>query len=120
MKKCLDKWRKAGFFFRLELLLRVSNAIVTGQALFTALKGTKTEDFKMGLKTAEGAVDKLLNMIASRLGLDDDQVLGSRYSFPLMARYLVQRGGKLADAKERDRLRALQECNSWMADQDQS
>lgn len=104
MKKDLDKWRKAGFFFRLELLLRVTNAIVTGQALFTALKGVKTEDFKAGLKTAEGAVDKILNMIASRLGLDDDQVLGSRYSFPLMARYLVQRGGKLSDAKERDRL----------------
>ena len=104
MKKCLDRWRKAGFFFRLELLLRVTNAIVTGQSLFTALKGVKTEDFKTGLKTAEGAVDKLLNMIASRLGLDDDQVLGSRYSFPLMARYLVQRGGKLGDAKERDRL----------------
>lgn len=104
MKKCLDKWRKAGFFFRLELLLRVTNAIVTGQALFTALKGVKTDDFKAGLKTAEGTVDKLLNMIASRLGLDDDQVLGSRYSFPLMARYLVQRGGKLGDAKERDRL----------------
>ena len=45
-----------------------------------------------------------LNLISSRLGLDHDRVLGSRYSFPLMARYLEKRGGRLSDPAERDRL----------------
>jgi len=38
------------------------------------------------------------------LGLDHDRVLGSRYSFPVIARYLIQRGGRLADHAERDKL----------------
>ena len=45
----------------------------------------------------EDAVDYLLNLISSRLGLDHERVLGGRYSFPLLARYLDQRGGKLTD-----------------------
>jgi hypothetical protein len=43
-------------------------------------------------------------IISSRLGLDHDRVLGSRYSFPIMAKYLTERGGSLADHKERDQL----------------
>ena len=36
MKARLDKWRKADFHFRLELLLRCINTILTGEALFSA------------------------------------------------------------------------------------
>jgi hypothetical protein len=43
-------------------------------------------------------------MLSSRLGLDHDRVLGSRYSFPLIARYLNERGGRLVDHKERGKL----------------
>ena len=43
-------------------------------------------------------------MISSRLGLDHDRVLGSRYSLPLLSRYLMQRGGHLNDYIERDKL----------------
>jgi hypothetical protein len=63
-----------------------------------------TELMQKGLEQAEKSVDTLLNLIASRLGLDHDRVLGSRYSFPLLSRYLVQRGGHLADHKERDKM----------------
>jgi hypothetical protein len=104
MKSRLEKWRKAGFHFRLEWLLRNINAILTGEALFTALKDVDTPRFKEGLSQSETAIDKVLNLIASRLGLDHDRVLGSRGSIPLMTRYLVQRGGKLPDAHERDQL----------------
>ena len=31
-------------------------------------------------------------------------MLGSRYSFPLLTRYLAQRGGRFDDHRERDRL----------------
>jgi len=104
MKNRLDKWRKAGFEFRLEWLLRNINTILTGEALFSALKDVDTASFQKGLQQAEKAVDYLLDLIASRLGMDHDRVLGSRYSFPLLARYLIQQGGRLSDQKERDKL----------------
>ncbi|MGQ9553177.1 MAG: GmrSD restriction endonuclease domain-containing protein [Anaerolineae bacterium] len=104
MERRLEQWKGAGFYFRLDWLLRIINAIVTGEALFTALKDVDTADFREGLGQAENAVDALLNLIAGRLGLDHDEVLGSRYSFPLMARYLMQADGHLADYRERDKL----------------
>jgi len=104
MKKRLDKWRRGGFTFRLELLLRCINTILTGEAMFSALADVDRETFEDGLKRAEKRVDSLLNLISSRFGLDHDRVLGSRYSLPLMACYLDQRGGHLADFRERDKL----------------
>jgi hypothetical protein len=104
MKVRLDKWRGAGFFFKLEWLMRCINTIITDEALFSALKDVDTQTFRKGLEQAEKSVDLLLNLIASRLGLDHDRVLGSRYSFPLLASYLVKRGGHLSDYKERDKI----------------
>ena len=46
----------------------------------------------------------LLNLIAARLGLDHDRVLGSRYSFPLLVRYLHQINGDFTDYKAQDKL----------------
>ncbi|HEU5439794.1 MAG TPA: DUF262 domain-containing protein [Ktedonobacterales bacterium] len=104
MRDRLDKWRGAGFDFRLEWLLRCINALVTGEALFTALKDVENAAFRDGLSQAETAIDRLLNLISARLGLDHDRVLGSRYSFPVLARYLNLRGGRLTDYRERDKL----------------
>lgn len=104
MNQRLSKWHSAGYHFRLEWLLRNINAVVTGEALFNALKDVDTPTFRDGLLTAEKAIDTLLNMVASRLGLDHDRVLGGPAAFPAMARYLVQHGGNLTDHKERDKL----------------
>lgn len=104
MKKRLNKWKDAGFHFKLEWLMRCINAITTGEALFTHLSDVSVEDFKEGLVRSEKSIDYFLNLVSSRLGLDHDRVLGSRYSFPLLARYLVQKGGTLTGAKERDKL----------------
>lgn len=104
MKRCLDRWRNAGFHFRLEWLLRNVNAIVTGEALFSALKDTGTPEIADGLKRAEKAVDVIINMISGRLGLDHDRVLGSKGSLPLLARYIAERGGNVGDHYDRDRL----------------
>ncbi len=68
------------------------------------MKDVTTAEFQDGLNSAERATDTLLNLIASRLGLDHDEVLGSRYAFPVMARYLAQRGYKVTDHKDRDKL----------------
>lgn len=104
MKARLSKWRHAGFNFKLEWFLRCINVLLTGEALFSALKDVSVSDFYKGLQQAEKAIDNLLNLISARLGLDHDQVLGSRYSFPVLARYIDQKGGQLTDHKEQGKL----------------
>ena len=49
-------------------------------------------------------MDYLLNLLSSRLGLDHDRVLGSPYAFPLLVRYVEDRGGRLSNPPERDQL----------------
>lgn len=104
MKKRITKWEKHGFNFKLELLLRCITAVLKEEASFSALKDIKAEDFEKGLKKTETLLDSCINLISSRLGLDHDRVLGSRYSLPLMTAYFNKRGGKINDLKERDRL----------------
>ncbi|MGI6285985.1 DUF262 domain-containing protein [Neomoorella humiferrea] len=104
MKEVLSVWEKAGFHFNLDWLLRNITTILTGEAFFSALKDVDAQQFQKGLAMARDACNYLLNVISGRLGLDHDRVLGGRYAFPVMARYLVLRGGKLKDARERDRL----------------
>jgi hypothetical protein len=102
MNDRLTKWKHAGFNFRLEWLLRNVNTVLTGEALFSALKDVKADQFRTGLLRAEKSIDYFLNLIASRLGLDHDRVLGSRYAMPLLSRYYWQKGGHLSDPAERD------------------
>ena len=104
MQTQLKKWQKHGFDFRLDWLLRNINTVITGEAIFAALKDVDSDKFKRGLETTGSYVDYLLNLISARLGLDHNRVLGSRYSFPLMCRYLMQREGRLTDSTERDRV----------------
>lgn len=104
MQARLRKYEEAGFHFKLDWLLRNINTILTGEAFFSFLKDVKPEQFKAGLLAAEKHIDRLLNLVSSRLGLDHDRVLGSRYSFPLLTRYLAQRNGIFEDRRERDGL----------------
>ncbi len=103
MKACLNKWRNAGYSFQLDWLLRCVNAVLTGKAPFSALRSTRIQTFQQGLQQTEKLVDTLLNLISARLGLDHDRVLGSRYSIPLLARYMAQCGGHLLNHNERDK-----------------
>jgi hypothetical protein len=104
MKLRLSKWRTAGYPFKLEWYLRCITAITTGEAFFSSLAKIDTSEFQDGVGRAEQRVDRLLNTISGRLGLDHGDVLGSPYSFPLMCRYLDQRDGHLSSSEERDRL----------------
>ena len=103
MQARLDKWKRVGFNFTLDWFLRCINAILTGEAVFTALDDVTVAEFQDGLKRAEQLIDQALNLIADRLGLDHDRVLGSRYAIPLMIRYIDQRG-HFANFEERDNL----------------
>ncbi len=104
MKAPLAKWRTAGYGFRLEWLLRCVTAIATAEAFFSALAKVDTAGFQDALVRAEKRVDRLLYVIAGRLGLDHGDVLGSPASLPLLCRYLDQRGGDLPEPKELDKL----------------
>lgn len=104
MKAKLQKYRSHGYQFELDWLLRCLTATVTGQGMFSGLKDVKMSEFQLGLTETERVLDTVLEMIASRLGLDYNDVLGSRGSIPLLARYVALRGGKLSDHRERDRL----------------
>lgn len=104
MRAAIGKWSNAGFHFRLEWLLRVVNAVVTGEAKFEALARVSAADFASGLKQSQKAIDILLNNISAHLGLDHDRVLAGRYAFAVMARHLVKRGGQFADAGELNKL----------------
>ncbi len=104
MKVCVNQWERAGYDFDLDWLLRNITTILTGQAMFSALKDIDTPTFQNGLKQAEETCNYLLNMISGRLGLDHDRVLGGRYAFPVMTCYLAHNGGKIRDARQRDKL----------------
>ncbi|MEX2347749.1 MAG: DUF262 domain-containing protein [Balneolaceae bacterium] len=104
LKGRLLRWKKAGFDFKMDWYLRCINAVVSGEAKFQNLDDITIKKFKEGLEVAEKAIDKLLNTISSRLGLDHDRVLGSVYSFPLMCRYIYDNGMSLGDHRQRDQL----------------
>lgn len=104
LRRLLKQWRDAGFYFKMDWLLRNVNTVLTGEALFTALKDVDAIQFQTGLKQTEKTINYLLNVISGRLGLDHDRVLGGVYAFPIMTRYLNQQGGRFKDAQERDKL----------------
>ena len=103
MSNRLEGWEAEGFSFALEWLLRVTNATLTGEAKFTALREIDAQEFRSGLESSSDTIDQLLNLIGSRLGLDHDRVLSGRYAFPVMARFLSQHT-VLPDTATQDRL----------------
>ena len=115
MQTRLRKWENVGYHFSkspLDWLLRCITAMLTSQADFAALfpKDENGNDlfsvpeFQEGLKRAEKHIDYLLELIASRLGLDHTRVLGSPFSFPLLARYIDQQGESVKYQDVQDKL----------------
>jgi hypothetical protein len=104
MNERLDEWRRAGFDFRLDWLLRNVNAILTRRAEFSALADIEPDKFRDGLLAAQKAVDKLLNLIGSRLGLDHGTVLGGPAAFPVMSTFLQDHKMQIADQAKADKL----------------
>ena len=104
MKEILAKYEKAGFLFKMEWLLRCVTIYTTGKVYFSELSKVSIEEFQKGLNETDNLISLILNQIASRLGLDHDRVLGSRYSIPLMVGYVHNRGSKNMDSKEWDKL----------------
>jgi hypothetical protein len=104
MKLRLENWHQAGFSFKLDWLMRCITTTFTGEAYFHALEGITAAEFQRALYKTERHIDTVLHLIGGRLGLDYDRVLGSRYSIPLLVRYIELKGGRITDPSERDRL----------------
>lgn len=104
LKVRLAKWSDAGFDFKIDWFLRCINTVVTGEARFEVLSDVKVPDFKWGLKATEDAIDKTLDLLAWRLGVDNESVLGGRYAFPIITHYLVRRNHDFGNHQERDKL----------------
>lgn len=104
LRATLDKWEQNGFKFDMEWLLRNITTLATGDAIFASLRDVSAQDFENAFHDAVKTVNYLLNIVSGRLGLDHNRVLGGRYAFPIMTRYIHQNGGKLKNAQERDKL----------------
>ncbi len=103
MKAKLEEWKRAGYGFTVDWLLRSMNTILTGEAKFSFLHDKSADDIREGLSRATTHLDTCLNMIAGRLGLDHDRVLFGKNALPIMVRYLDRKRGSLSE-RERDRL----------------
>ena len=104
MRNIIAKYERAGFHFKLDWLLRCVTVYATDKAYFSELSNVSIEDFQKALKETDRLISLILNQIASRLGLDHDRVLGSRYSIPLLVGYVHNRGTSNIDSSEWDKL----------------
>lgn len=103
MKAHLRTWSSADFHFNLDWLLRSVNTVLTGEAKFQFLDGKSSDEVREGLDRAKKHIDKSINLISGRLGLDHDQVFFGRFGVPVMVRFLDRLNGPLND-RDRDKL----------------
>ena len=88
MKQHLAELRTHGYDFSLDWLLRCVNTVLTGEAEFRFLHHVESEDIRGGLKRASTQIERALNLIAAKTGLDHARVLFGVFAFPVIARYL--------------------------------
>lgn len=103
MKTELSRWSREDYYFTLDWLLRAVNAVITGEARFSYLHNKSAMEIQQGLQIALKYINKCLNMIDGRLGIDHDRVFFSKFAVPVMVRYLYLRNGDPSE-KERDKL----------------
>ena len=103
MQSKLLKWKQNGYEFNLDWLLRIINAIVINKARFTHLHDVQHERIQDGLNKAEVYIDKILNMISNRIGLDHSQVLFAKPAIAIISAFLDKNDGKITPA-QRDKL----------------
>ncbi len=100
----LDRWKKAGFRFSLDWLLRNATAVATGRALFSSLTDVSASDFESALGKSVNHIGTFLDAASGRLGLDHDRVLMGRYATPVITRLLHLNGGGFTDSAHRDKV----------------
>lgn len=104
LRDSLDRWRKAGFRFSLDWLLRNATAIATSRALFSSLSDVSASEFETALGKSVSHIGTFLDAASGRLGLDHDRVLMGRYATPVITRLLDLNGGGFSDSAHRDKV----------------
>lgn len=104
LRDSLDRWKKAGFRFSLDWLLRNATAVATGRALFSFLSDVPAADFEAALGKSVNYIGTFLDAASGRLGLDHDRVLMGRYATPVITRLLQLNGGGFSDSAHRDKV----------------
>ena len=88
MKEYLAQLQKAGYDFSIEWLLRCITVYMTGSPYFSELGKVSVDVFKDSLTKTKQMIGLCLDHIASRLGLDHDRVLPSKYAIATMIGFL--------------------------------
>ena len=112
MKAHLASWRKNGYDFRLDWLLRCVNAVLTGEADFRHLRRRSSDEIRNGLTRAVKQIDRALNLIAGWTGLDHSAVLFGVFALPVIVRHL-DRGGAVAPLEQRKLLFWYMHAAMW-------
>lgn len=103
MKKHLNRWKKNNYDFRMDWLLRTVNTVINDKSKFVNLHDTSAKDFKDGLKRASKYTDISLELISSRLGLDNSKLIRDKMAMPIIVWYMNKKEGNLSH-KEEDKL----------------
>jgi len=103
MRTHIERWNQAGYEFKLDWFLRSINAVATGKALFLYLDDVKISEIEDAIHKTVKYIDEILNVIASRLGLDHNRVLVSRYAIPVLCLYLHKNSGKWASQSDQNK-----------------
>ena len=88
----LSSWRKGGYSFGLDWLLRNTTAVATGKSQVSSLEAVTPGDFEKSVKETAKYVGTFVDAVGSRLGLDHDRVFLGRYAVPVVSRLLHGQG----------------------------
>lgn len=100
----MKKFSDAKYDFEIDWFLRCLTVYLTGQPYFSVLGSIEIDKIKQAVPKIEGLIGNILDQIGSRLGLDHNRVLGSRYSIPVMIEVVKRAGGKLGSSAEWNKL----------------
>lgn len=103
MRSAIDKWKAAGYGFKLDWLLRNVTVAATGRVQFSYLDQVTIGEFKNSLARSRDAIGRLLDLVAARLGLDSGGVLLGSYGFPVLVRFLIQHGGRFPSIQDENK-----------------
>lgn len=95
-----NRWSEYGYSMSLDWFLRNITTILTDSSFFSSLRDVTSNEFKDGIIRAERSIDRMLNLVASRLGLDHDRVLGGRYAFAVTSRFIDQLGRQMTGEEQ--------------------
>ena len=104
LQNILRRFSSVGYSFNMDWLLRCLTVYLTGQPYYTPLENVPVVEIQSALPLMAGMIGEILDVIASRLGLDNHKMLGSRFSIPVIIGVLRKNGGRLSSQKEWDKL----------------